>query len=58
MRRKDRQMDKEAMNFFAGLTDGGKQQVIDYIQSAATGDDAKQRIETAVQNMHDGITIF
>ena len=46
--------DPRAMDTFGTLSEGQKAQVIGYIQGGATGDDALQRLETAVNSLRDG----
>jgi uncharacterized protein YdeI (YjbR/CyaY-like superfamily) len=46
--------DPRAMDTFGTLSEGQKAQVIGYIQSCCTGDDAERRIETAVSSLRDG----
>ena len=41
--------DVEALSFFGGLDDRTKGQIISYIQSTNTGEEAKARIEKAVE---------
>ena len=45
----------DAMNFFGTLDTAQKSKIISYIQNAQTGDEARQRIDTAVNMMqqHD-----
>ncbi|MDR0325982.1 MAG: YdeI/OmpD-associated family protein [Oscillospiraceae bacterium] len=43
-----------AMDTFGTLNEGQKTQVISYIQAASTGDDAQNRIETAVTSLREG----
>lgn len=40
--------DLEAMNTFSNLSDSEKEQMIDYIKGATTGDDAKARIHQVI----------
>jgi len=43
-----------AMDTFGSLDEGGKNRVVSYIQAASSGDDAKNRIETAVNSLSHG----
>lgn len=43
--------DVEAMSFFGSLSGDLKAGVIRYVQSGSTGPEAKERIQTAAQNM-------
>lgn len=45
--------DLEAMSSFAALSDEKKEVLIAYIKSAATGDEAKARIEEVLGELHD-----
>lgn len=45
--------DPSAMNYFANLSDSTKNQLIDYIRGATTGDDAKARIDQVMQQLHN-----
>ena len=48
-----------AMDAFGELSEERKAQVVSYIQSSVTGDDAKDRIETAVSSLRDGnLSVF
>jgi hypothetical protein len=42
------------MDTFGTLDESGKARVVDYIQAASNGEDAKNRIETAVNSLSDG----
>ena len=44
----------EAVSMYGALTDAEKSTVIRYIQSGATGEDAKNRIASAVYGLRDG----
>ena len=48
----------QAIARYGGLTNEQKANVIHYIQSGATGEDAKNRIATAVYGLRDGNTNF
>ncbi|MDR0292564.1 MAG: hypothetical protein LBH95_00220 [Oscillospiraceae bacterium] len=43
-----------AMETFGALDEAQRNRVVDYIQAAVTGGDAKDRIETAVCSLRDG----
>jgi uncharacterized protein YdeI (YjbR/CyaY-like superfamily) len=43
-----------AMDTFGTLDEGEKAQVVSYIQAASSGEDAQNRIETAVGSLSDG----
>ena len=45
--------DMEAMTNFVNLTDEEKMKVVDYIQGATTGDEAKERVVDAIRQLHD-----
>lgn len=49
--------DMGAMNTFASLSDSDKAQMVDYIKSAATGDEAKARINEVLNALtnHQGL---
>ncbi len=47
-------LDMEAMKNFANLSDQGKEQLVDYIKSSTTGDEAKNRVTEVVRNLHNG----
>lgn len=46
--------DPKAMDTFGKMTMEQKTNVINYIQSAQTGDDALQKINDAINRMHNG----
>ncbi len=48
---------QDAMRNFALLDDAGQKSVIRYVESASTGDEAKNRIQNAVRNLEQGSTI-
>lgn len=50
--------DLSAMNAFSSLSDGEKAQMIDYIKSATTGDDAKARIEQVMNALDHHQSLF
>lgn len=45
--------DMEAMKYFATLPKAEQEHLIDYIQSAQTGDEAKKRIDEVVELCHN-----
>ena len=47
-------LDMKAMTNFANLSDQKKQEVVDYIKSSPTGDEAKNRVSEVVNNLHEG----
>lgn len=47
-------LDMKAMSNFASLSDVKKQEVVDYIKSSPTGDEAKNRVTEVVSNLHEG----
>lgn len=51
-------MHKDAMKNFSLLDDKTQKSVINYVESSATGDGAKERIETAIKNLERGNTGF
>lgn len=44
--------DSKAMNNFAILDDHKKEKLVEYIEAATTGDEAKSRINEVVNNLH------
>lgn len=50
--------DPRARSAFESLTDEEKTKVIGYIQASSTGDDARNRIDTAVENLASGSNTF
>lgn len=49
-------MHPQAMDTFGKMTPQEKNAAIQYVQSAATGADAKRRVENAIQQMEHGQT--
>jgi hypothetical protein len=47
-------LDMEAMTNFVNLSENGKQQLVDYIQSSTSGEDARHRVTEVVSNLHNG----
>jgi hypothetical protein len=47
-------LDMQAMTNFVNLPDNNKQQLVNYIESSTTGDEAKHRITEVVSNLHKG----
>jgi hypothetical protein len=47
-------LDMEAMTNFVNLPKDRKDQLVDYIQSSTSGDDAKNRVTEIVSNLHKG----
>jgi len=47
-------LDMKAMTNFANLPDEKKRELINYIESSATGDEAKVRVSEVVSSLHDG----
>ena len=45
-------LDMQAMNNYASLPDQKKQELVDYIKSSTTGDEAKNRVTEVVSNLH------
>lgn len=50
--------DIKAMEYFANLSDVQQAQIVDYIQSATNGEEAKQRIEEVVTRCHNDQNII
>ena len=50
--------DAEALNHFSNMTQPQRDGLIEYVQGAVTGDDAKHRIHAAIQGLKEGQTIF
>lgn len=46
--------DTEAMTRFGRLSQAQQQAVVRYVQSGATGDDAKNRVDEAVERLKNG----
>lgn len=51
-------MHQDAMRNFSLLDDSQQKAVIRYVEDSKTGDDAKNRIESAVQNLEQGTSSF
>ncbi|MCC8123296.1 MAG: hypothetical protein LIO58_07135 [Oscillospiraceae bacterium] len=51
-------MDTQAMKTFGNMSNEEKSALIHHIQGAATGDEAKSRIDRAVSRLHEGQTRF
>ena len=49
-------LDMDAMTNFVRLSDSGKKQLVDYIESSSTGDEARNRVSEVVSNLHKGDT--
>lgn len=47
-------LDMEAMTNFVKMPEAGKQQLVNYIESSTTGDEAKNRVTEVVRNLHNG----
>lgn len=47
-------LDMEAMTNFVNMPEDKKRQLIDYIESSTTGDEAKYRVSEVVSNLHNG----
>lgn len=45
--------DLEAMQYFSNLSERNKEQVVSYVQGGTTGEEAKNRVEEAVRQLHD-----
>ena len=50
--------DLEAMQTFSNLSTHEQSCVVNYIQGAMTGEEAKARIETAVDKLHKHLSFF
>lgn len=50
--------DLGAMEAFAGLDEGQKAQMIDYIKDAQTGDEAKERIDEVMDSLDSHQSLF
>ena len=50
--------DMDTMEFFSQLSDAQKQHVVSYIQSSATGDEAKERTAYAINMLKEHRTDF
>lgn len=49
-------LDMKAMTNFSNLPDVKKQELINYIEGSATGDEAKNRVTEVVNSLHKGGT--
>lgn len=49
-------LDMEAMTNFANLPEDKKDQLVNYIQSSTSGEDAKRRVSEVVSSLHKGDT--
>ncbi len=47
-------LDMQAMTNFVNMPEGKKQQMVDYIKSSTTGDEARNRVTEVVSNLHRG----
>ncbi|HPU63817.1 MAG TPA: hypothetical protein PK304_06650 [Mobilitalea sp.] len=47
-------LDVQAMTNFAKLPDEKKRELISYIESSTTGEEAKNRVSEVVSNLHKG----
>lgn len=47
-------LDMQAMTNFVNMSEDKKRQMVDYIQSSATGDEARNRVTEVVSNLHNG----
>lgn len=47
-------LDMEAMTNFVNLPEEGKKQLVSYIESSTTGEEAKNRVTEVVSNLHKG----
>ncbi len=50
--------EQSARSAFENLSDGEKTRLIGYIQSSATGEDARHRINTTVENLKNNTAFF
>ena len=46
-------LDMEAMTNFVQMSEQNKKQMVDYIESSTTGDEAKNRVTEVVRNLHN-----
>ncbi len=51
-------MNKTAHAAFSALTDGEKARLIAYIQGGVSGEDAKHRIDSSINNLNNGNLSF
>ena len=47
-------LDMNAMTNFVNLSENKKKQLVKYIQSSASGDEARNRVAEVVTNLHQG----
>lgn len=47
-------LDMDAMKNFVNSPEDKKKQLVDYIQSSTTGDEARNRVTEVVSNLHKG----
>lgn len=47
-------LDMKAMTNFVNLPEDSKRQMVDYIESSSTGDEARHRVTEVVSNLHNG----
>ncbi|MBB2183901.1 hypothetical protein H0486_13560 [Lachnospiraceae bacterium MD1] len=47
-------LDMDAMTNFVQLPESSRKQLVDYIESSGTGDEAKRRVSEVVSNLHSG----
>lgn len=47
-------LDMKAMTNFSNLPDSKKQELISYIESSTTGEEAKNRVTEVVSSLHNG----
>jgi hypothetical protein len=47
-------LDMEAMTNFVNMPENSKKQMVDYIKSSTTGDEARNRVTEVVSNLHNG----
>lgn len=47
-------LDMQAMTNFVNMPEEKKKQVVEYIQSASSGEEARNRVTETVNNLHNG----
>jgi hypothetical protein len=47
-------LDMRAMTNFVNMPEDSKKQMVDYIKSSTTGDEARNRVSEVVSNLHNG----
>lgn len=47
-------LDMDAMTNFVKLPESNKKQLVDYIKSSTSGDEARNRVTEVVSNLHKG----